>query len=305
MALSTDRIESIRNFATQQNNPIEDLQQNVTSAVKDPFGAIINRTFFKINALVSNIEKKIDQLSQEIVKSADSRGRVTLEGSTLVITVTREDVEQAQQIKNRIQAKVTSIQKTIGTLETTLKSIQAIQTAITTLQTAINIQEIILSLNPTTGPIFTVFKKAVKIVFLKDIIKEYSNILKQQLKQNLQILDRLSEKFKNITVDIKIADEKNKGNDITTEEAEKMLIQDLLNTANTSKVENDLETVSEEYVSPKEIEYILKVEKYNDSGLIGRAYEKISGLIEEQTSPTFLLTPEELINELKSILNLK
>jgi hypothetical protein len=304
MPLSTEKIDSIKNLISQKENPIDDIQQNVSSAIKDPFGQIINKTFFKINGLVSNIEKKIDQLLQEVAKSTDSKGRVTLEGSTIVVTITKEDVDQAKEIKRRVEEKINSVQKTISTLETTLKSLQTVQTAMTTLQTALSIQEAVLSLNPTTGPIFSVFKKSIKLIFLKDIIKEYTNVIKLQLNENLKVLDRLSTKFRNITIDVKILDEKNKGNDISTAEAERILTQDLLNQGAKTK-STDIETISESFTSPSNKKYILKVEKYGQDKLIGRAYEEISGMIEEQTAPSYFLEPQALIEELKSILNFR
>lgn len=304
MPLSPERINSIRNTVSQRENPIDNLQQNVTSAVKDPFGQVITKTFFKVNSLVSNIEKKLDQLLQEVAKSTDSKGRVAIEGSTIVITITKEDVDQALEIKRRVETKVNSVRSTISTLEVTLKTLQSVQTAMTTLQTALNIQELILSVNPTTGPIFTVLKKSIKLIFLKDIITEYTKFIKGELRSNLNKLSSLSEKFKNINVDIKISDEKNKGNEISKEEAERMLIQDLLNSSSDNP-ENTVDKVTDVYESPRGKRYILVVEKEGENSLIGRAYEEQSGLLEEQTAPSFMLTPQDLLDELKFILNTK
>lgn len=304
MSLSPERIDSIRNTISQRENPIDNLQQNVTSAVKDPFGQIITKTFFKVNSLVSNVEKKLDQLLQEVAKSTDSKGRVTLEGSTIVVTITKEDVDQALEIKRRVETKVNSIRSTISTLEITLKSLQSIQTAMTTLQTALNIQELILSVNPTTGPIFTVLKKSIKLIFLKDIITEYTGFIRGELRSNLNKLTSLSNRFKDINVDIKIFEEKNKGNEITKEEAERAIIQDLLNTESENPV-NTVDKVTDEHISPRGKKYILIVEKERENSLIGRAYEEQSGLLEEQTAPSFILSPQDLLDELKFILNTK
>lgn len=301
MALSEDKISSIRRSVTEKTDSLQDLQQNVTSAVSDPFGAIITKVFSKINGLTSNIEKKIDSLLEDVAKSTDSKGRVTLEGNQLIITVSKEDEKKAIAIKSNIEGKVKSIQKTLTVLSTTLKSLNSIQTAISTLQTALTIQETLLSVNPTTGPIFTVFKKAIKIVFLKDMIKQYSAVLKTQIQMNTRTLNTLSSKFRGINVSIKIEDEANKGNYIGGLEAEKLLAQDLLN-GNTGE---EIETVSEDYLSFSGKEYILKVEKYGERQLVGRAYEKLTGLLEEQTAPSYFATPEDLVEELQTILNLK
>jgi hypothetical protein len=299
MPLSSENVQSINSVLSQQTNPIQDVQQNVTSAISDPFGAVINRVFSKINSLTVNIETKIDQLSQDIVKSTDSKGRITLQGNTLVITITQEDQAQAETLKNRITNKVNSIQSTINTLSVTLNSIKAIQEAMTLLQTALEIQEAVLSLNPTTGPIFTVFKKAIKIVFLKDMIKEYAKVLGVQLTANLNTLNTLEQKFRNLQVTIKIDDEAKKGSYINENQAQNLITQDLLNSGQTT----DLSNVTDNYTAANKIEYLLKVEKYGEKQLIGRAYDKFSGLLAEETAPSYISTPDDLMNELKSILN--
>lgn len=303
MSVTSERVDSIKNTLSQKENPAQNIQDNLTSSIKDPFGQIINNTFFKVNSLVSNIEKKIDQLLEDVSEYTDSRARVVYENSKLVVTVTREDIEQAEQIKNRVESKINSIRNTLSMLESSLNSVQAVQTAMTTLQTVLNIQETILSLNPTTAPIYTVFKKAIKIVFFKDILNEYGNILKKQLKQNLNVLESLSERFKQITVDVKIAEERDMGYNITKEEAEKILINDLL-AVDQQAESGSVEKVTEYYTSSKNKKYILVVEKYTEKTIIGKAYEDQSGMLEQQTAPTYIRKPEDLIEELKQILNI-
>ena len=300
MALSTERLDSVRNTANQSSNPIEDLQQNVSSAIQDPFGAVITKVVTKIGQATITAEKLIDDLSKKIVESADSTGKVTLQGNTIVISITRENEAQAEQIKNSISAKIKSIQTLLTTLEVTLKTLQAVQTGIDIVRTALTIQETALSTNPASGPIFIVLKQGIKIIFLKEIVKEYSSILKRQVKANTKKIGSLSNKFRNLQISIVVQDEKNKGKSISDAEAESVLAQDLLNTGSTQ----DVSSVTEDFLTPKKVEYLLKVEKYQEKQLIGVAYEKESGLIKQQTSPSFFATPEELIAELKSILNL-
>lgn len=301
MALSTENIDSIRNTAANQQNPIQDIAENVSANIKDPFGAIITKVATKIGTLSITVEQKIDSLSKKIVESAESTGKVSVQGNNIVITITKENVAQAEQIKKDIDTKIQSVQKVLNTLKITLQSLQSIQTAITTLQTALSIQETALSINPTTGPIFLVLKQGIKVLFLKEMVKEYSNILKRQLALSLKDFERISGKFKNLQVSLVIQDEKNKGNSISTTEAETMIVQSLLDSVGADK---DLSNVTEDYRSPKDMEYVLKVEKYEDRQLIARAYEKESGMIKQQTSPSFFSTPEELLSELKTILNI-
>ena len=300
MALSTEKIDSIRNTVNQPSNPIEDIQQNVSSAIKDPFGAVITKVITKLGQASITVEKLIDDLSKKVVESADSTGKVTLQGNTIIISVTRENAEQAEQIKSSIYAKIKSIQSLLTTLELTLKTLQSVQTAIDIVRTAVTIQETALSANPASGPIFVVLKQGIKIIFLKEIIKEYSSILKRQVKANTKKINGLSNKFKKLQISIVVQDEKNKGSAVSDAEAENIIAQQLLDTG----ISENVESVTEDYISPKKVEYLLKVEKYQEKQLIGVAYEKESGLIKQQTSPSFFATPEELISELKSILNI-
>jgi len=279
------------------NNITGDLPQNVTTSLSDPFGSIITNTFTKVGNLINNIDKKINLLIKDVAESTDSKGRVTVQGSSIVITISREDSQQAEELKKRVDNKVSSIQKTITTLETVLKTAKTIKTSIQILQQALDLQEVLLNTNPATAVIFTVLKQGVKLIFLKDMIKEYSKILDNQIASNTVILEKLSDKFKNINVSIKISDEKNKGNYVTPDTAENLLSQDKLN-----EYGDDIQNITDEYTSPKNKTYILKVEKYADKKLIGRAYEKDSGMIEEQTAPSFFATPDQLLEELKSIL---
>lgn len=282
------------------NSLISDLSQNVSTTIQDPFGTIIINTFSKIGNLTVSIDSKIDSLIKEVAESTNSKGKVTLQNNSLVITVSREDSQQAEELKKRVDTKVQSIQKTLTTLEIVLKTAKTIQTSIGLLQNYLDLQEVLINSNPATAVIYNVLKKGIKIIFLKDTIKQYSNVLNTQISANNAILNKLSDKFKNINVSIKIEDEKNKGNYVSKNLAENLLAQDNLNAGST-----DIENVTNEFTSPKNIVYILKVEKYNEKQLIGRAYEKISGMIEEQTAPSFFATPEELTTELKNILNIK
>jgi hypothetical protein len=301
MALSEDKIASIRNTVSEAPNPVEEINQGISSAVKDPFGAIISKLLTKIGSLSIGVENKINDLAKEVVKSVDTKGRVSLEGNNIVITVSPQDATEASKIKNNITTRINTIKNSLVILETTLKSLNALQTAISTLQTALTVQETILNANPTTGPIFLVVKKGINLIFLKEIIKEYSSILKRQLKNNLESFGRISEKFRNLQVSIVIQDEKNKGVEITSQEAEALIAQNLLNQE--ADQEQIIDNVSEEFKSPNNIEYILKVEKYEETRLIARAYEKESGFIKQQTSPSYFASPEELLEEIKTILN--
>jgi len=301
MAVSTDKISSIRNTISEKPDPLQDLQQNVTTAVKDPFGSVITKVVTKIGQLSVILEGKINDLTKKIIESADATGKVSLQGDTIVIIVSRENVQQAEQIKKDIDVKIKSVQALLNTLQVTLSTLQTVQTGIDVLRVALSIQEVALSSNPVSGPVFQVLKQGIKLIFLKDIIKEYSVILKRQLKKSNKDVARLSSRFRNLQISIKIQEEKEKGSIISNDEAERLLAQQLLDTGSDQE---ELSSTTENYLSPKNVEYLLKVEKYQEKQLIGVAYEKESGMIKQQTSPSFFSTPEELLSELKSILNI-
>jgi hypothetical protein len=309
MALSTDKIDSIRNTtSTSANIPsintnvVSDLEQNVSAAVQDPFGSIISKVLSKIGTLTSSVEDKVDKLAKDIVKSADSTGRVSLEGSNIVVTVTPEEFDEAQNIKSNIDGKIAAIKKYLVLLEQTLKTLNAVQTAISTLDVALTIQETLLSTNPASGPMYNIVKKGIKLIFLKEIIKQYSNILKRQLKNNEKKLSEISERFKNLQVSVVVEDQKNKGKEISYQEAEAVISQNLLNQG-AGNTRSGVSNISEEYTDYSQNVYDLKVEKYDDSRIIARAYDKESGALKQQTSPSFFYSPQELLEELKTILN--
>lgn len=304
MALSEEQISAIRNASSNRSNPIEDIEDQSSSAVKDPFGSIITKSLSKIGSLSIGVESKINQLANDLVKSVDTKGRVSLQGDVIVITLSSDDVADGAKIKKNIEDKVKSIRNLLTLLDNTLKSLSAIQKAISALQTALTIQETLLSINPATGPMLLVVKKGIKIIFIKEMIKEYSKILKRQLNKNIVNFERISNRFRNLQVSIVVQGEKNKGNDITALEAESMIAQDLLNQGVKGNQE-DIKVISEEFSSPSQTEYILKVEKYDTNKLIAVAYDKESGMAKSQTSPSFFATPEELLEELKSILNIE
>jgi hypothetical protein len=286
-----------QNTVNDASSKVQNTINDVSGALSDPFGTIINKSLNGINSLTVNIEKKVDQLIKEVIQKTDSKGRISLEGNSLIITVRREDLEQAKELQKRVTDKIASIKKTITILNNLVNSLLAVKTAITLYKTILDLQEISLSVNPISGPIFKVLKSGIKIIFLKEIIKEYVKILGRQLLQNQQILQNLINKFRSIQVSVKVQDEAQKGNFINIDSAEKLLADDLLGT--------DINTDSQDFTDYKFNEYVLKVEKQGEKQIIGRAYEKYSGLIKAQTAPTFLSSPDELMEELKTILNLQ
>jgi hypothetical protein len=221
---------------------------------------------------------------------------VNLEGNNLIITVTREDLQKATEIKVNVENKITSIQNTLNILRTTINSLSTVTQAINTYKRILDIQEILLAANPVSGPIFLVLKKGIKLVFLKEILKEYLKVVSVELAQNKQVVTRLIERFRTLQVSIKIQDEADKGNFITTDTAEELLADELFG-------EPEVAQESESFTDQNFNKYILKVEKYDSKQLIARAFDEGSGMIKAQTAPSYFSTSKDLLEEIKTILN--
>ena len=290
------KIDAAKQKAQEAQDRVTGIVDDVSGAVQDPFGFVIKKTLNKINSLTLNVEKKVDQLVKESVKKVDTKGRVTLQGNSLVITVTRADLQKATEIKASVETKIASIQNTLTILRTTISSLSTIRDAIETFKTILDVQELILSANPVSGPIFVVLKKGIKLIFLKEIVKEYLKVIGRELAQNKEVVTRLIERFRNLQVSIKIDDEANKGSFIDENTAEEMLADELFGVPGEK-------TDSEDFTDQNLNQYILKVEKYDSKQIIGRAYDKISGMIKAQTAPSYFSTSEQLLDEIKAILN--
>lgn len=294
------RIESLTNSIRSRTDAASNVVNSLEDAaatVQDPISASLRRILFKINNLTSNVEQKINALADDTVKSLDNRGRVELIDSSIVITVTPGDVRRAEVLQQNVKKKIDSINNTLRLLTSSLTVLNTVSNTVRTIQIALQIQEVLLTVNPVSKATFTVFKKAIKLLFLKDAMKEYANILSRELSSNKQVLDRLVNRFRGLNVQIRILDESNKGNRINEAAAESLMADSLLSE------QADVTNLSQEYINISGKEYILVVEKYNDNQLIARAKDKISGLLVTQTAPSFFSTGEQLIEELKNILD--
>lgn len=296
--ISQDRIQTnidnvtgtVQGKVDEISGTVQNTINDISGAVSDPFGTLIQKTLNKINALIVNIEKKIDQLIQDVAKKTDSKGRISLQGNQLIITITRAEAKEAEELKARVQKKIESIQKTITLLRNLITTLSTITTSISIYKSILDAQEVILSANPATKASFAVLKKGIKIIFLKEILKQYLKLLAAQLLVNKAVLNRLLNRFRSLQVTVKIQDEADKGNFVGVDKAEELLADDLLGDGITSDTED---------FSP----YVLKVEKYDQKQIIGRAYDKESGLIKAQTAPSYFSSPDELFAELKDIIN--
>ena len=290
------KIDAAKQKVQEAQEKVSGLVDDINGAIQDPFGTVIKKTLNKINSLVLNIEKKIDQLLKEAVKKVDSKGRVSLEGNNLVITVTREDFEKAVEIEKSVKGTIASIKNTLVVLRNTINSLSTVKDAIQTYKNILDVQELLLMTNPVSGPVFLVLKKGIKLVFLKEMLKEYLKVIGRELAQNKEVVNRLINRFMALQVSIKIQDEANKGNFIDDDTAEELIADELLGGSGTQQQ-------TEEFTDDNLNNYILKVEKYDSKQLIGRAYDKSSGMIKAQTAPSYFSTSQDLLQEIKTILN--
>lgn len=300
--LRSDYNNTVKSFNDSVNNInlnsnlTDNLALGVSGLISDPFATAIQKIMSKINSLVPKIESKIDKLEQDLVKKVDNKGRVTLQGHTIVITVTRPEFEQAVALEKKIRDTIESIKQTILLLRNLVATLTAVITAIQVFKAVLQLQELVLSSNPASKIIYEVLKKAIKIIFFKEMLNAYLKITNDLLALNKQLLDRLTTRFNNIRVDIKISDESNKGVYMNEDEALSSLADDLLG--------QDITSYTEDFISNDNGEYILQVEKFGSKELIAKAYDRFSGLVAAQTAPSYITSPEDLINELKTILNL-
>ena len=102
MALSEEKISAIRNSSSNKSTPLEDVEDQSSSAVKDPFGSIITKALSKIGSLSIGVESKINQLANDLVKSVDTKGRVSRQGDVIVITLSSDDIADGDKIKKNI-----------------------------------------------------------------------------------------------------------------------------------------------------------------------------------------------------------
>lgn len=303
MSLSSSNISSLRNSIDGQSDPQSSAISSVDnglSGIQNPIGGKLNKILFKINSVTSNAESKIDRLIEHITISSDNRAKIELINNTIVITVKPKDKDVLVVQQQRIQNDIDSITKTLNLLNNSINTLNTINNTAKVIKTVMEVQEVLLSINPASKAMFSVFKKAIKIVFLKDMMTQYINVIDNQLSGNKEILNRLISKFQHLRVQVKIDDENNTGNIINEDEGASLVAQDLLGGTHSTNISSVAD-----FVSDKGVTYILKIEKYGDRKLIGKAYDKISGMLVSQTAPSVIATADDLFQELKDILNIE
>ena len=273
------------------------ITDSVSSSIQNPIAGKLNKILSKINIATANIESKIDKLIENIAVSSNNKSKVELINNTIVITVRPEDAALLTIQKAKIQSNINSITGTLNVLKTSIGTLSTINDTVKILKKVLDVQEALMSVNPVTKASFEVFKKAIKIVFLKDMLVQYSKVVDAQLSSNKKVLNDLISKFDKLRIDVKVSDETNNGNVISTEQAQELITDELLLNVGDS-------SITEDFYNDNGVLYLLKIEKIDHRHLIGRAYLKETNQLAQQTAPSMFSTAQNLLDELKSILNI-
>jgi len=299
---SISSIKSTLESVTTAVNPAayaQGIDQGVSQAVgaliSDPIGAVIGKTLSSINKIIALITDRIKGLEQDIVKSVDNTGKVTLVGSTIFITLDAKDAALLPMYQAKIQKDILSISKTLVQMQTLVNTLRTIKNTATTLRQLLTVQEAFLKSNPISKASLEVFKKALQILCYGDMLGSYLKILDVESAKSDQILQQLIKALSSLNVQFTIANGPSQGQQYTTTEA-------LNSIASNNLSSNTGINPSSTYTTAAGESYILEVIPYGVGQLIGRARDRFSGSIKVETAPSYIESPEELLSELETII---
>lgn len=305
--ISSSNVQGIQqNFTTlaklsDTSTIVSSVTSGITAATSDPIGVVLSATMTQVNKLSAVISNKIPILEADLLKMIGNTGKVQLVGTVLIITLSSSDKAKIASQEAAITNDINSLKSTINLLSTTVKSLNIISSTVNTLQTAMDVQQVALSASsPVTAATMQVIKKAMKIFNYQDVLKEYENILSRQLAQSEQVIADFVNRFSNLTVQFQVGTDANNGIVTTPTQAQQNIAnQNLSQGSGTGPL-----AVSPQDYTVGVKTYILTVVAFGTNGeLIGRATDSYSGQVVAETSPSFISTPQQLIDELKTILN--
>jgi hypothetical protein len=299
---ASSNVNSISSFdSSTPQTFVSNITSTATSAVKDPISAVLNKTLGQIAQTSTITQKKINDLSDQLLSYVDKNSNVTIHGNQIVITINKNQAAQGQIERNNIQNKIESIRNTLNIMQKTMGSLQTISQTIQVIQTLLNIQETLIAVNPIAKVAFTVFKAAIKVVFLRDMLNGYSSVITSQLASNQVLFNQMLQKFMNLQVSLNIQDNLDQGNTINVDDALNNISQNLLGQGTDSPT--TINNTSDDFIGSNARVYTLRVDKFGTGQLIGTAIDKITGLKAVQTAPSFIESPDQLVAELKTILS--
>lgn len=286
--------------STNSQSFTNNLTNTTTSAVGDPIAAVLTKTLSRIATTTVSAQKKVDDLTTQLESYISKNSLVQVINNKIVITVTQQDHQMAIVEKSRIEAQISSIRNVLNVLKTTINTLQAIVSTVSVIQKLLTVQEALLTISPVSKATYSVLKQGIKIIFLRDMLKTYSTVIGSQLSQSSQTLNQLVAKFMNLQVSINVQNNANQGLQTTPDQALLNISQELLNTNTTG---SNLDNQSNTFVGGNGRTYILKVIPYGIGQLIGQAIDQLTGQLAVATAPSYTENPDELMGELKSILN--
>ena len=302
MTLTSADLANIRsNFTSTKSLPdptsiVSSVTSGLTSKINDPIGSVLMTTLSSINSLSATISAKLDELQKNIIESVDSTSSVKLINNKIVVVVQPEDASKLPMYQATIQSKVDSARSALNKLNVVATSLNIVSQTASTLKTAMDVQEALLTVgNPVARATMTLLKKALKILNYKDVLNSYVSILSTQVANTNKIVRDLTIKLDNISVEFTIGKDLNSGV-VTSKDEAKSIIR------NTS-LSKDGSNIPQDYTSNSGRNYILTVEPYGTSEIIARGRDKVSGLLVSETAPSFISSPDQLLEELKTILN--
>ena len=277
---------------------LSNVKQSVTLSMPDPVGIAVSKSLSAINSITAVITSRIKLLEQDIVKSVDNTGKVKLVGNTIVITLEPKDAALLPIYQEKIQKSISSVMGSIMKFSALIATLNTITKTTQTLKTLLDVQQALLMTNPISAATFKVLQQGIKIISYRDILNDYVRILGEQVSINGQVLNQMVDSLSKLNVQFVVGNATNQGQSITNQQA-------LASIASTNLQDSGLNTGDSniDYTDSNGRQLILKVETYSTGELIARARDKFSGSIVVETAPSYIETPDQLLAELKSIIN--
>ena len=277
---------------------LSNVKQSVTLSMPDPVGIAVSKSLSAINSITAVITSRVKLLEQDIVKSVDNTGKVKLVGNTIVITLEPKDAALLPIYQEKIQKSISSVMGSIMKFSALIATLNTITKTAQTLKTLLDVQQALLMTNPISAATFKVLQQGIKIISYRDILNDYVRILGEQVSINGQVLNQMVDSLSKLNVQFVVGNATNQGQSITNQQA-------LASIASTNLQDSGLNTGDSniDYTDSNGRQLILKVETYSTGELIARARDKFSGSIVVETAPSYIETPDQLLAELKSIIN--
>ena len=277
---------------------LSNVKQSVALSMPDPVGMAVSKSLSAINSITAVITSRIKLLEQDIVKSVDNTGKVKLVGNTIVITLEPKDAALLPIYQEKIQKSISSVMGSIMKFSALIATLSTITKTAQTLKTLLDVQQALLMTNPISAATFKVLQQGIKIISYRDILNDYVRILGEQVSINGQVLNQMVDSLSKLNVQFVVGNATNEGQSITNQQALSSIASMNLQDSGLNTGDSNID-----YTDSNGRQLILKVETYSTGELIARARDKFSGSIVVETAPSYIETPDQLLAELKSIIN--